>query len=217
MTDALIMMTDEHNAALLRLGNCYVTLNPAMGMHASELKQMVYDLVCLRDNTLHVDMDVSQLCAAICAEYYTSKGTENTPSAWLHSADFYALAQRWQQVQKTAGVRRALCGGVLCNLHTPGLTEIISDLRDRRLSAAADGLSGAERAITGVAKEQEEQMREFATSVSVIHAATKRMHEKSVPSQHTSSHFLFTPPLAHSFHLGPSVINNNSPGPCIRG
>jgi len=209
MTDALIMMTDEHNAALERLGNFYVTLNPAMGIHASELKQMVYDLVCLRDNTLHVDMDVSQLCAAICAEYYTSKGTENTPSAWLHSADFYALAQRWLRVQKTAGVRRALCGGVLCNLHTPGLTEIISDLRDRRLSAAADGLSGAERAITGVAKEQEEQMREFATSVSVIHAATKRMHEKSVPSQHTSSHFLFTPPLAHSFHIGPAVINNN--------
>ena len=191
-------MTDvrSEEAAVVRLGDVYVTQDPKRGMHASEFQRMVYDLVCLRDNALHVDIDVSQLCIAICAQYYTLQGTENT-TAWLSCADFLGLAQRWQQVQETAIVRRALCGGVLCNLHTPALIEHISLLREcRRQSAAANGLAdqedastaftGADKAITGVAVEQEEQMREFTdafkTSPAVIHAATKRMHEKSATS-----------------------------------
>ena len=190
MTDA--RSEDPAKRAVVRLGNLYVTQNPERGMHATEFQQMVYDLVCLRDNALHVEIDVSQLCTAICAQYYTLQGTEPAPTAWLSCEDFVGLAQTWQQVQETAVVGHALCGGVLSNLHTPGLIEAISHLRTCRRSAAngladPNTITGANKAIAGVAVEQEEQMREFTDafkhSHAVVHAASKRMHEKPVPRQ----------------------------------
>jgi len=190
MTDA--RSEDPAKRAVVRLGNLYVTQNPERGMHATEFQQMVYDLVCLRDNALHVEIDVSQLCTAICAQYYTLQGTEPAPTAWLSCEDFVGLAQTWQQVQETAVFGHALCGGVLSNLHTPGLIEAISHLRTCRRSAAngladPNTITGANKAIAGVAVEQEEQMREFTDafkhSHAVVHAASKRMHEKPVPRQ----------------------------------
>ena len=165
----------EHPA--LALGNLYATQNPAFGMHASEFQQMVYDLLCLRDDAVHVNIDLPQLCANMRAQF--SPGIDDTSTVWLSCADFLTLAQHWQQVQEGPAVARALSGGLLRSLNSPDLIQDIYRLHDRRRSAAANRQPFA-RAITVVAAEQEEALRDFTEtftkSVAVLHASTTRMY-----------------------------------------